>query len=260
MCLEVLPLALQPVVGPSTKVRAVAGGTDLTEDVVVGRSRGGRPAAVVDRRRVVHPRSHSDVLGEARLGRVGLGPIRERGALRGEGVEVRHRRKAHSPDVGPVAVLFHDTTTCPYWPAGWTLLRRSRRVAPGWSTSSWSSWSSRWLRCVRVAVGDARDSADVEVERDPARPPSTRCRQHGAATLSRSSPVRPPSRPPSARIPPVLHVSPSDERTPRLLLGFREKSVQRPGAALPRRATPAIARPPPRLGHRRPRPATVRWR
>ena len=78
----------------------------LTEQVVVGGLAGRRGVAVVDGVRVVHAADRPDVLGQAVLLGVRLGPVAEERALRGERVQVGHRgRREAETHVRPGAVL-----------------------------------------------------------------------------------------------------------------------------------------------------------
>ena len=81
----------------------------LTEDVVVGRAARLRRVAVVDGVRVVHAAGRADVLREAVLLDVRLGPVAEVRALGGERPQVRHRRESEAHvRPGPVLEREHD--------------------------------------------------------------------------------------------------------------------------------------------------------
>src|SRR5712691_9406193 len=63
---------------------------NLAEDVVIRRPAGGRGVAVVHRRWVVDPGSLPNVLGQAVLRGVGLGPVAEVGTRRSQGMHIGH--------------------------------------------------------------------------------------------------------------------------------------------------------------------------
>ena len=93
----------------------------LPEDVVGLRAALRRRRAVVHGSRPGRARDLPDVLGEAVLVRVGLGPVGEVGAALTEGVQVRHAGAEAETDVVPAAVLerkdHHGRVVLRAWPA-----------------------------------------------------------------------------------------------------------------------------------------------